>query len=287
MTTFSPVTTICCRGRLLDFSTPIVMGILNTTPDSFFAGSRRQTEHEIAARADEIVAQGATIIDIGAFSTRPGADIVSKEEETARLRRALEIVRRCQPDAIVSIDTYRPEVAQMCVEEYGADIINDVSEGGLATTADSNAKQKHNEVPQMFKTIAQLRVPYILTSVQNNTNTMLKRAAEEITMLHNLGATDIIFDPGLGFGKTLDDNYKILNQLEKTTILNKPLLVGASRKSMIWRLLDTDANNALNGTTTINTIALMKGASILRVHDVKEAMESIKIVEKLKTSNNI
>lgn len=270
--------TINVRGQLIDLSEPQVMGILNATPDSFYEGSRVQTEYDIAERANKIIEEGGTMIDIGAFSTRPGAAEVSEKEEMERLRMALKVVRHEQPKAVVSIDTFRPDVARMCVEEYGADIINDVSEGGITGIANVALQQVRGDVPEIFKMVARLNVPYILMSVQSNIQTMLKNAAEEVLMLHSLGVKDIIFDPGFGFGKTLDDNYKIMSQLEKLQVLDLPLLIGLSRKSMITRLLGIDTLHALNGTTVLNTIALMRGASILRVHDVREAVEATALV---------
>lgn len=271
--------TINVRGRLLDLSVPQVMGILNATPDSLFAGSRRQTETEIAVRANEIIEQGGTIIDVGAFSTRPGADEVSEQEETERLRRALAIVRREQPDAVLSVDTYRPTVARMCVEEFGADIINDVSEGGITGIVNTPI----HEDESMFETVARLRVAYILMSVKPDLYSMMKAFAAEVQQLRDLGMKDVILDPGFGFGKTLEQNYRIMDGMERLHELGLPLLVGISRKSMISRLLQTDASGALNGTTVLNTIALLKGASILRVHDVRECVEAVKIVSAMRT----
>lgn len=271
--------TINVRGRLLDLSVSQVMGILNATPDSFFAGSRRQTETEIAARANEIIEQGGTIIDVGAFSTRPGADEVSEQEETERLRRALAIVRREQPDAVLSVDTYRPAVARMCVEEFGADIINDVSEGGITGIVNTPIHEEES----MFETVARLRVAYILMSVKPDLYSMMKAFAAEVQQLRDLGMKDVILDPGFGFGKTLEQNYRIMDGMERLHELGLPLLVGISRKSMISRLLQTDASGALNGTTVLNTIALLKGASILRVHDVRECVEAVKIVSAMRT----
>lgn len=266
--------TINVRGRLLDLSEPKVMGILNATPDSFFAGSRRQTEAEIADRANEIMEQGGTIIDVGAFSTRPGADEVSEQEETERLRHALAIVRREQPDAVLSVDTYRPAVARMCVEEFGADIINDVSEGGITGIVNTPIHEEES----MFETVARLRVAYILMSVKSDLYSMIKAFAAEVQQLRDLGMKDVILDPGFGFGKTLEQNYRIMDGMERLHELGLPLLVGISRKSMISRVLQTDASGALNGTTVLNTIALLKGASILRVHDVRECVEAVRIV---------
>lgn len=266
--------TINVRGRLLDLSEPKVMGILNATPDSFFAGSRRQTEAEIADRANEIMEQGGTIIDVGAFSTRPGADEVSEQEETERLRHALAIVRREQPDAVLSVDTYRPAVACMCVEEFGADIINDVSEGGITGIVNTPIHEEES----MFETVARLRVAYILMSVKPDLYSMIKAFAAEVQQLRDLGMKDVILDPGFGFGKTLEQNYRIMDGMDRLHELGLPLLVGISRKSMISRVLQTDASDALNGTTVLNTIALLKGASILRVHDVRDCVEAVRIV---------
>ena len=259
--------TLNIKGQLLELNEPTVMGILNATPDSFFADSRKQTEQEIAERANEIVAQGGTFIDVGAYSTRPGAVDVSVEEEMERMRMALKVVRREQPDIPLSIDTFRVDVAKMAVEEFGADIINDVSEGDEA----------------MFRMVARLGVPYILMSVQKDLHDTLMAFAKKVQMLRDMGQKDIILDPGFGFGKTLEDNYRLMNEMEKLQVMDLPLLVGISRKSMIYKLLGTDQSQALNGTTMLNTISLMKGASILRVHDVKEAMECVRMFKALKS----
>ena len=265
--------TINVRGRLIDLSTPKVMGILNATPDSFYSGSRKQTEREIADRANQIMDEGGSFIDVGAFSTRPGAVEVSEEEETERLKRAITIVRREQPDAPISVDTYRPLVARRCIEEFGADIINDVSEGGITGIVDTPI----HEQGDMFKTVGELKVPYILMSVKSNMHDMLKAFAEEVQTLRDYGAKDIILDPGYGFGKTLDENYAILSEAERLLTLELPVLVGVSRKSMIFKLIGGDPITSLNGTTVLNTISLMKGAAILRVHDVREAWECVKL----------
>lgn len=272
--------TINVRGQLVDISKPCVMGIINVTPDSFYEGSRKQTEKEIANRANEIIQQGAKMIDVGAFSTRPGAFEVSEQEELKRLQFALGIIRREQPQAIVSVDTYRPLVARRCVEEWGADIINDVSEGGITGIVNTPI----HETESMFNTVAQLQVPYILMSVKSNLHDMLIAFAAEVQELYALGAKDIILDPGFGFGKTLDDNYKIYQAMEQLQVLQLPLLVGISRKSMIYKLLGGSATTSLNGTTILNTLALQKGATILRVHDVKEAVEACKIYEKMQSA---
>jgi dihydropteroate synthase len=257
--------TINVNGRLIDLSEPQVMGILNVTPDSFYEGSRTQTEREIADRSNQIVSEGATFIDVGACSTRPGSTPVSETEEMERLRFALAIVRREQPDSVVSVDTFRPDVARMVVEEFGAAIVNDVSEG----------------CPEMYRMVARLRVPYILMSVQPTIREMLLAFAREVQQLRDFGAKDIILDPGFGFGKTLEQNYQVMNEMEKLQTMELPILVGISRKSMIYKLLGSTPRESLNGTTVLNTLSLMKGASILRVHDVKEAVECCKIIGQL------
>lgn len=273
--------TINVHGRLMDLSTPKVMGILNCTPDSFYVGSRKQTEREILERATQIVEQGGDIIDIGAFSTRPGgAKEVSEEEETERLRYSLGIVRHEYPDIPISVDTYRPLVARKCIMEWGADIINDVSEGGITGIVNTPI----SETGSMFDVVGELKIPYILMSVKSNLHDMIIAFADEIQQLRDRGAKDIILDPGFGFGKTLDQNYAIYAEMEKLQVFELPILVGISRKSMIYKLLDGDPTTSLNGTTILNTIALQKGTGILRVHDVKEAIETVKIVSKMRDS---
>ena len=252
-------------GRLVSLSEPQVMGILNVTPDSFYAGSRKQTEQEIAERANQIIAEGGTMIDIGGYSTRPGAQEVSEAEEMERLRFGLDVVRRELPYSVISVDTFRPDVARMAVEEFGAGIINDVSEGNTA----------------MFRMVSNLRVPYILMSQQPTVKEMLLSFAEKVQQLRDLGAKDVILDPGFGFGKTLEQNYEVMGELDKLQVMDLPLLVGVSRKSMIYKLFGFTPHESLNGTTSLNTIALMKGASILRVHDVREAVECCKIMSLL------
>jgi dihydropteroate synthase len=274
---------IVIKGQLVDLSTPRVMGILNVTPDSFYAGSRKQTEAEIAARVEQIVSEGGTMIDVGAFSTRPGAQQVTEEEEMRRLRFGLDIVRRYQGGAIVSVDTFRPEVARMAVEEYGADIINDVSEGGesIATTSSISLDEEKGDVPAMFRMVARLQVPYVLMSVRGTLKELMVSTAAKVYQLQALGVKDIILDPGFGFGKTLEQNYRLLGEMDKLKELGLPILVGVSRKSMIYKLLGGSPDESLNGTTVLNTVALMKGASILRVHDVKEAVEAVGLVKSL------
>lgn len=271
--------TINIKGRLMDLGTPQVMGILNVTPDSLYSGSRKQTEEEIANRANQIIAEGGSIIDVGAFSTRPGADEVSEEEEGRRLKFALDIVRREQPDVAISVDTYRPTLARKCIEEWGADIINDVSEGGITGIVNVPLQRQETECPEMFRVVGELKVPYILMSVQPTLAMMMKGFAREVQQLRDLGAKDIILDPGFGFGKDLAQNYQIFAEMEKLNVMELPVLVGISRKSMIYKLLGGDATTSLNGTSVLDTVALMKGTSILRVHDVKEAVEAVRIVE--------
>jgi dihydropteroate synthase len=270
--------TINVHGHLLSLKEPIVMGILNATPDSFYAGSRVESDDAIAARANEIISEGGTIIDVGAFSTRPGGKEVTQDEEMRRLRKALRIVRREQPNAVISIDTFRSDVAKMTVEEFGADIINDVSEGGITGIVDTPMNEKQN----IFATVAKLQVPYILMSVKSNLKEMMIAFAKEVQQLRDLGQKDIILDPGFGFGKTIDENYAVLRDMRKLEVFELPLLAGMSRKRMIWQLFGTSADEALNGTTIVDTIALMNGASILRVHDVKEAVETVMIYLKIK-----
>ena len=271
--------TINVRGRLIDLGSPKVMGILNCTPDSFYAGSRKQTEHEIAERANQIISEGGTMIDVGAFSTRPVAQEVSEEEEMTRLKAALKTVRSVQPDAIVSVDTYRPAVARRCIEDWGADIINDVSEGGITGIVNTPIHEAEN----MFDVVGELKVPYILMSVKSNLHDMMIAFADEVQQLRDRGAKDIILDPGFGFGKTLEQNYEIYNGMEQLAALHLPLLVGISRKTMIYKLVGGDPSTALNGTTVLNTAALLKGAGILRVHDVREAVEAVQIVSAIQS----
>ena len=272
------------NGSLLDLSQPRVMGILNVTPDSFYAGSRTQTEAEIVRRVKQIVSEGAAIIDIGAYSSRPNADNVSAREEMERLRMGLKILFEIQPDAVVSVDTFRADVARMCVEEYGVAIINDIAAGEM----DAN----------MFHTVAALNVPYIMMHMQGTPQSMqqhphydnlLKEVflyfARKVQQLRDLGVKDIILDPGFGFGKTMEHNYELLSHLEEFRIFELPLLVGVSRKSMICRLLDITPQEALNGTTVLDTICLLKGADILRVHDVKEAVETVRIVQAMRNNS--
>ncbi len=256
--------TINVRGRLIDLGEPLVMGIMNVTPDSFYANSRVQTAEAIRQRAHQIVAQGAKIIDIGACSTRPGSVVVSAEEEMQRLAFALPIVKEAEPDAILSIDTFHADIARRTIEDFGADIINDVEEG---------------KDPEMFRTVAELGAPYILMSTAANFHDMLIDFSREVQELRDLGQKDIILDPGFGFGKDpVAGNYELLSVMERLQVMELPILVGISRKRMIHQLLGITAAESLNGTTILNTIALLKGANILRVHDVREAVEAVKIV---------
>ena len=272
--------TINVRGRLVDLSQPKVMGILNVTPDSFYSGSRKQTEQEIAARANQIVEEGGVFIDVGAFSTRPGATEVDEAEEARRLKWALGIVRREQPDVPVSVDTYRPSVARRCIEEWGADIINDVSEGGLTGIVNTPI----HESGSMFELVGELKVPYILMSVKPTLREMLLAFASEVQQLRDLGAKDIILDPGYGFGKTLEQNYQIMAEAERLLVLELPVLAGISRKSMIYKLTGGTPETSLCGTVALNTVSLMKGAGILRVHDVKEAVDTVRMVSMMSAS---
>ena len=268
--------TINVSGRLIDLSEPQVMGILNVTPDSFYAESRMQTEEEITKRAGQILAEGASMIDVGAFSTRPGAAIVSEEDECARLRFALTLIRRDHPEAVLSIDTFRPTVAKMVIEEFGDCIINDV--GGLTAGANGSLADDPSRRMEMFRLVSSKRVPYIYMSTAATLREVLLDFAEKAQILRDLGQKDIILDPGFGFGKTTDQDHALMGELEKLQVMQLPLLVGISRKSMIWRRLGITPQEALNGTTALHAVALLKGANILRVHDVKAAVETVKLL---------
>lgn len=265
------------NGKLLDLSSPKVMGILNLTPDSFYAESRKQTDQDIRIRTRQIIEEGGSIIDVGAYSSRFKAEHITPDEEMRRLRNGLQIINSEYPDAIISVDTFRADVARMCVEEYGVAIINDIAAGEM----DEN----------MFQMIARLKVPYIMMHMQGTPQNMQQNPhyenvvkevmlyfATKIQQLRDLGAKDLIIDPGFGFGKTLEHNYELLEKLESFQLFDLPLLVGVSRKSMIYKLLGGTSEDALNGTSIINTISLLKGANILRVHDVKAASEAVQIV---------
>ncbi|MDR0419696.1 MAG: dihydropteroate synthase [Prevotellaceae bacterium] len=268
------------NGRLVDLSKPVAMGILNVTPDSFYARSRANSPDDIAARAHQILHEGGQIIDIGAYSSRPNAADVSEQEEIGRLADALEIIKAKFPDAIVSVDTFRSGVVQNVVHTFGPVIVNDIS-GGLLDD-------------KMFDTVAKLSLPYILmhmrgtpqtmqqlTRYDNLLNDIMLDLSKKVNILHLKGVADVIIDPGFGFAKTIEQNFELLQKLDNFKIFELPLLVGLSRKSTVYKTLGVQADQALNGTTTLNTIALMKGANILRVHDVKAATESIKLVSKV------
>ena len=278
--------TLNCNGKLLELKMPQVMGILNATPDSFYAGSRMQTEQEIAERTHQILNEGATIIDVGACSTRPDSEPATEAEEMERLRFALSIVRREAPDAVVSIDTFRPDVARMTVEEFGADIINDVAGPVNCPRNATLSKRELSSITcqlPMFRMVSRLGVPYIYMSRKGTMKEVLIDCAEVVDTLRSMGQKDIILDPGFGFGKTVEQNYAVMQELERMQMLQLPLLVGISRKSMIYRLLGTTPEESLNGTTMLNTISLQKGADILRVHDVKEAVEVVKMCAAMKS----
>ena len=272
--------TINIRGELVDLSYPLVMGILNITPDSFYDGGRYETERSIIERCEQIVSGGGKIIDVGAYSSRPGADDVPEAEEWKRVRNALKLIRKEFPDRWLSLDTFRSGIARRAVEEYGVDIINDIYGG--------------NADNRMFKTVGELKVPYILMHMQGTPKSMQNDPryddivadislffSGKVNELHSCGVNDIILDPGFGFGKTLEHNYELLSRLKEFELHELPLCIGLSRKSMIYKALGVSAEDSLNGTTVLNTIGLINGANILRVHDVKEAVESIKLVTHL------
>ena len=273
--------TINIKGELFSLDRPVVMGILNVTPDSFFAGSRKRTEAEIAARIEEILAQGGDWIDIGGYSSRPDATPVTADEEMRRLELGLEILSRDYPSVPVSVDTFRADVARCCVEKYGVAMINDISAGELD--------------PEMFRTVADLKVPYIMMHMRGTPQTMASLTdytnlmdeimlyfAEKVRQLRLMGVSDLILDPGFGFSKTLEQNYELMAHLREFGIFDLPILVGISRKRMIYQLLGGSPEESLNGTTALHAYALLNGADILRVHDVKEAVEAVRIVQKIK-----
>jgi len=277
---FKKRNTICVQGELWDLSHPKVMGILNITPDSFFDGGKYQHRDAIIKRCDQILEEEGDIIDIGAYSSRPGADHVTEQEELNRLNDVLSWIREAYPHVILSVDTFRASVAETCVRDFNVDIINDIS-GGMMDEL-------------MFKTIAELNVPYIMMHMKGTPQNMqmnptYENLIKEISLFFSsqldkltaLGVSDVILDLGFGFGKTLDHNYQLMNRMEQFDLFKLPILVGVSRKSMIYRLLEIESVAALNGTTVLNTIALTKGANILRVHDVKEAVECVKLVSQL------
>lgn len=273
---FSIKQTINCNGQLINLAKPIAMGIVNVTPDSFYGQSRFTMRYRIARRAKQIVAEGGAIIDIGACSTRPGAKLVDEKEELKRLDRALSVVRKSVPNAIISVDTFRASVAKRMVENFGANVINDISAGEM----DAN----------MFATIAKLNVPYVLMHMQGTPASMQEKPHysdvvrdlfdffnKKVEALKLLGVNDVLIDPGFGFGKTLAHNYALLTHLGSFRMLGLPLVAGFSRKSLIYKPLGITPNNALNGTTVLNTMALLGGASVLRVHDVKQTVEAIEL----------
>ncbi len=276
--------TLSCNGRVLSLDVPKVMGIINVNSDSFYSPSRFRFSHSIARRANAIIQQGGDIIDIGACSTRPGAKPISEAMELKHLSKAMRAVRKRLPDAIVSIDTYRASVARAMVNDFGASIINDISAGNMD--------------PQMLPTIAELKVPYILTHMQGTPEDMQNNPtykdvvvdittffAEKLNALRKLGINDIILDPGFGFGKSPEHNFTLLNKMDSFRVFELPIMVGISRKSMVYKTLNTSPRYALNGTTVLNTIALTHGAKILRVHDVEEAVQAVKLTQLLRGSN--
>ncbi len=278
-TFFSHKQSLNCRGRILGFRQPLIMGILNITPDSFYPGSRQTEPEQILQMATEMISEGADILDIGAHSSRPGANEIPAGEELQRLEMSLDIIRRAHPDILISVDTYQSELATRVVRNFGVDMINDISGGDMD--------------PEMFSTIADLQVPYVMMHMKGKPADMQEHASYQdvvkeiifafsgkLQKLNRLGVNDIILDPGFGFAKTIEHNYQILRQLEAFHIFNQPLMVGISRKSMIYQVLDSNPSEALNGSTVLHTIALMKGANLLRVHDVREAREAIKLVGK-------
>lgn len=281
---FNIKNTLTCKGKLIDLKTPIVMGIINVTSDSFYGKSQFMMKRRILKRAKQILTQGGKIIDVGACSTRPGSMPISENEELKRLEKALSVIRKHFPNEIISIDTFRASVAKRMVEDFDANIINDISAGNM----DKN----------MFETIADLNVPYIAMHMQGTPENMQNNPqykdvikdlftffSNKIEELTRMGVKDVLIDPGFGFGKTLNHNYAILNNLDSFSIFNLPVVAGLSRKSMIYKPLNTDPKNALNGTTVLNTIALTKGAKVLRVHDVDEAIEAIKLTEIVLSQN--
>jgi len=274
---------IKCKSKLIDLSEPKVMGIVNITPDSFYSKSRFVGKDEVSARVKQILNEGGDIIDIGAYSSRPGASHIEESEEWNRLEPVLEVIRNKFPDAVISVDTFRSKIAEKAVVKFNVDIINDISAGNMDV--------------DMFETIASLQVPYIMMHMLGTPQNMQQNPsydhlikeifmffAERVDNLSKLGISDIIIDPGFGFGKTWNHNYEILAKLDEFKIFELPILVGISRKSMIYKYLNTVPENALNGTTVLNTQAIMNGANILRVHDVKEAVEVVKLTEQLKVN---
>lgn len=275
--------TLNLQGKLIDLSTPVVMGILNITPDSFFEGSRFTTEIAILTQAEKMLSEGAMFLDVGGYSSRPGAEDISPREEQSRVVKAIKIIHQNFPQALISVDTFRAEVARQAVLE-GASLVNDISAGALDTS--------------MFQTVASLKVPYIamhmrgtpqtmssLTQYKNLVGEVMDYFISTINRLKDSGVTDVIVDPGFGFAKTIDQNFELLSHLDYFKNLNRPILTGLSRKSMVWKTLGTTPDHALNGTTALNMAALLKGANILRVHDVKEAVQIINLYTKLRQTS--
>lgn len=284
MPVFNCKDTINCNGRLIDLSVPKIMGIINITPDSFYKGSRFTDSSKIVAQVQQMITDGADVIDIGGYSTRPGAPLVHEHEEWNRLSPALDAIRQKFPDIMISVDTFRSSIVKKGIEQYKISIVNDISAGELD--------------PDMFQMVGQMQVPYVLMHMQGTPQNMqecpnyafivqeiITYLAKKTEELAKCGVKDIIIDPGFGFGKTLDHNFTLLNRLNEFKMLELPILVGISRKSMIYKTLNTNPEEALNGTTVLNTIALQKGAGILRVHDVKAAFEAVKLVTRMQQAN--
>jgi len=282
-TLFSGKFLINCRGSLMDLSRPRVMGIVNVTPDSFYRGSRYTTNEMIHRQVENMVNEGVDMVDVGGYSSRPGAEHISMDEEMSRLVPALETIRKAHPDLVLSVDTFRPEVARTAVRDYEVDVINDISAGEMGD--------------HMFETIAGLQVPYIMMHMKGTPQNMKEKAryddmmkeitryfSEKVNALRQLGAKDIILDPGFGFGKTIEHNYQLLARMDELKIFGLPIMAGLSRKSTIYKVLDVEPEQALNGTTALNTLALTKGANILRVHDVKEAKQLVSLFDKMEDS---
>jgi dihydropteroate synthase len=282
-TLFSGKFLINCRGSLMDLSRPKVMGIVNVTPDSFYRGSRYTTNEMIHRQVENMVEEGVDMVDVGGYSSRPGAEHISMDEEMSRLVPALETIRKAHPDLVLSVDTFRPEVARTAVRDYEVDVINDISAGEMGD--------------HMFETIAGLQVPYIMMHMKGTPQNMKEKAryddmmkeitryfSEKVNALRQLGAKDIILDPGFGFGKTIEHNYQLLARMDELKIFGLPIMAGLSRKSTIYKVLDVEPEQALNGTTVLNTLALTKGANILRVHDVKEAKQLVTLFDKMEDS---
>lgn len=282
-TIFSKKSYINCNGSLLDFSTPRIMGVLNATPDSFYDGGYYYDQSSLQQRIKQLLEEGADIIDVGGYSSRPGADHISMKEEWQRLEPVLKFIRKEYSETIISLDTFRSDIADAAVKNYGVDIINDISAGELDE--------------KMFETISELQVPYIMMHMKGTPQNMKEKAhyddmmdeilkyfARKYDQLRNMGVNDVILDPGFGFAKNIEQNFLLMNKLKQFKVFDLPLLVGISRKSMIFKTLNIKPQEALNGTTVLNTIATLQGADILRVHDVKQAKEVIQLVQKLENA---